>query len=783
MEVADSDLTTGALEEVGETCASHDNLNVEVYELSVNRQGETIAEKCGEEVIDKSVGGLSLIEDVPTSSSDLVVHTIVVQKEEEERLSPFQIELEVQLDIPENDGTSSDGVPMVTDTVRSCHLYSKPMEMQPTQTVMVLVNDAYEDAKTECNLCGTMDVVNSYPGTEMVGEAIEDSNAEPTRILNEGHELVVNGQAFQACCTLTKDAHFPMLGKLLEPFAEQTVEAVNSDPGTEMVDEAPTESDAGQTQTLNEDLELVVNGQGFLITIKSEPETSEEEQRLHWEQAYNVPSHNYEEVIDRNFKLEFANDMEELEDEGGLYPFETELEVRLNCTDTGSPSSSIAEDVRTCHPYSKPMDKQPTQTVMVLVEDTKSNVKNKHQCNVCGKVCKNRSRLLMHMNCHTGKRPFKCDVCGKNFTRKANLKQHSEFHTGILRSRPHQCTECGKGFLNKSSLGAHMRYHTGERPYKCEQCGKAFHQKSGLVVHKKFHFDERPFKCDICDKGFHVRSGLVTHQKFHIGERPFACKQCGKAFHQKSGLLAHIQSHTGERPFECKECGKAFMRKSHLKSHTKIHSGERPFSCKECDKAFMSKSNLTQHMRCHIVGQNARPHKCPECDKAFRWKPDLMVHRRLHTDERPHKCEECGKAFNKKSGLVVHQRLHTGEKPFSCEQCGKAFSNKSGLASHRTIHFGGRQFECMECGKTFVQRLGLLEHIRSHTGERPYECTECGKSFCRKSVLTVHQGCHSAEKRFKCKECDKGFSRRSDLTTHLKMHNRHRRAMERVKAN
>ena len=40
-------------------------------------------------------------------------------------------------------------------------------------------------------------------------------------------------------------------------------------------------------------------------------------------EADDVPSHSYEEVVDRNFKLEFANEMEDIEDGGRLYRYET----------------------------------------------------------------------------------------------------------------------------------------------------------------------------------------------------------------------------------------------------------------------------------------------------------------------------------------------------------------------------------------------------------------------------------------------------------------------------
>lgn len=52
-----------------------------------------------------------------------------------------------------------------------------------------------------------------------------------------------------------------------------------------------------------------------------------------------------------------------------------------------------------------------------------------------------------------------------------------------LPPKKHHCPYCGKGFTQSFNLKLHVNTHTGERPYKCDLCGKTFTQRSNLNVH------------------------------------------------------------------------------------------------------------------------------------------------------------------------------------------------------------------------------------------------------------------------------------------------------------
>lgn len=165
-----------------------------------------------------------------------------------------------------------------------------------------------------------------------------------------------------------------------------------------------------------------------------------------------------------------------------------------------------------------------------------------------------------------------CMHCSASFSRPSQLLQHQRSEHAHKQSG-FLCTECGRAFNSHSNLRIHLNVHTGARPYTCSDCGKSFSQSGALKIHRRIHTGERPYSCGFCGRGFPHLAGVRAHQRTHTGEKPYRCSQCGKCFTQSGALKIHTRIHTGERPFTCSLCGKGFSNRSGIRFHSRTVHG------------------------------------------------------------------------------------------------------------------------------------------------------------------------------------------------------------------
>ncbi|XP_016924367.4 transcription factor Ouib [Drosophila suzukii] len=137
------------------------------------------------------------------------------------------------------------------------------------------------------------------------------------------------------------------------------------------------------------------------------------------------------------------------------------------------------------------------------------------------------------------------------------------------------CDQCGGVYKGKSILDfkLHLQRHTGHKPFECDICQSKFYTKNDMSRHRILHSDARPYACRFCTKTFRSSSSKAIHERNHTNERPFQCHHCEKTFTASSSRQRHEMLHTDQRKYHCEICNQWFQRYSHLTLHktSKLH--------------------------------------------------------------------------------------------------------------------------------------------------------------------------------------------------------------------
>ncbi|KAL3856560.1 hypothetical protein ACJMK2_011296 [Sinanodonta woodiana] len=228
-------------------------------------------------------------------------------------------------------------------------------------------------------------------------------------------------------------------------------------------------------------------------------------------------------------------------------------------------------------------------------------------CPICNKTLKYKNYLKLHMQTHTGDKPYQCEICGNSYFTPRRLKDHLRVHKG---EKPFKCRICEKHFTSSSLRNQHMVVHWGSKTYICDVCGKGFMSRKHFHDHMRIHNGLDPHKCETCGKDFIYYRSLVRHALVHIDPKerpkPYKCQFCGKEYTEVTGYKHHLRAvHTGETPFQCDICGEAFHRNDKLRRHLKSRHGKKDDKMNQTH--IVTTRRITRHGAPIIIKTEAEP--------------------------------------------------------------------------------------------------------------------------------------------------------------------------------
>jgi len=155
-------------------------------------------------------------------------------------------------------------------------------------------------------------------------------------------------------------------------------------------------------------------------------------------------------------------------------------------------------------------------------DPTETGLFKRFNCKFCSKTFRFPAQIQQHERVHTKEKPFHCQHCGKGFSVKCNLKAHMETHKSV-NERSFKCEVCDHSATTLPLLKLHMNSHTGERPFVCELCGDSYKRPSNLRRHKKTMCKLRPGappeeEEDEMEEGVYERIETVVVQDGDEGE-------------------------------------------------------------------------------------------------------------------------------------------------------------------------------------------------------------------------------------------------------------------------
>ncbi|XP_071096003.1 zinc finger protein 208-like [Haliotis cracherodii] len=448
-----------------------------------------------------------------------------------------------------------------------------------------------------------------------------------------------------------------------------------------------------------------------------------------------------------------------------------------------------------------------------------------HVCQLCKKEFPSEQRMIVHMEVHTGEKPYDCLICGKANKTGYQLNLHMRIHTG---EKPYQCDVCSKRFRRYNHFFSHKRTHTGGRPFKCNVCQKTFTAMNGLKyhlthVHKPEEAEKDPVQVESEEKMIQETVAMVKrHEESKLPPEPGSkCIVTAIKIKTEPGdpddILAMQTLTDAEQRDEgsetaalCAEIAErmkksnsqsAFMLPSGRGSMKSVPSSSSDIEMNEPPKAAVQdtpvsdgmsgrrrnrKSSKPSFYGIKVKTENTEKTKSVESgsntDDDFAISLDSVCSGQIPDDVRAMADTEIYDALNPELNSFTMEEELVGDdssrdesmmsnimKDFKfCDFCSITLPS-SEYDSHMDKH-NGTYYSCSICNFKFATKETLRKHENLHPKETPFECIECGLGFMYAADLQVHRRVHKSKKKYECLYCGKFFGKSDNLKSHVRTH-------------
>ncbi|KAL7049075.1 hypothetical protein ACKWTF_003584 [Chironomus riparius] len=435
---------------------------------------------------------------------------------------------------------------------------------------------------------------------------------------------------------------------------------------------------------------------------------------------------------------------------------------------------------------------------------------NSVQCDICGSVFKDKSKLRKHIDKH---RNLKCNVCGRNYLSSNNLKHHLKLH--FDKNYFIICDICGRS-VNKYKLKRHIERHDPNSQasktdqnmtYSCRFCGLLFNKINNRTSHeKRIHksksdFGLENFKCNDCSSVFRTKEELRDHSFIHFSKKIHFCDFPGCNRYFKKGKLVTVHKRCHYEPqFKCLDCGSLFVQKAGLHKHQKGRCPMKKVVESQTNEDLEKLATVAKEQFIKLKGRIAKTSNHDKINQILKTSSNELEAVNIKNERIDMTPEDWQYEFLDEAMLeltkieesdhIFAERLSPKQDPECKEtdlktESAKLKEPKPVIKSINYVKLRRQNdFICDFCGLSNLKtKNDLQKHLLTHRKEivrrksvlYPCEESNCKEAFSNKSLLSQHKrGFHSIktiERRksdpFICDYCGKKYLARSSIVTHL----------------